>query len=91
MALASVMWTGGMWCTPLPKKSETIRGEYENKIRRYSPFEKVFETFATHYEKGTLQMDKNDLLKSICFYNYCEKQVRFESIFSHHRRRASTQ
>lgn len=50
-----------------------IRGEYENKIRRFSPHEKVFEVFATHYEKGQLYMDCFDLMKAICFYNYCSK------------------
>ena len=47
-----------------------LRGEYENKIRRFSPPELIFDVFATIYEKGDLLMTMRDLLKAICFYNY---------------------
>ena len=47
-----------------------LRGAYENKIRRYSPPEKIFDVFATIYENGKLLMNLKDLLRAICFYNY---------------------
>lgn len=57
-------------CSPEPPLSMILRGEYENKIRRYSPPEKIFDVFATIYENGRLYMTITDLLKAICFYNY---------------------
>lgn len=56
--------------SPEPPLSMILRGEYENKIRRYSPPEKIFDVFATIYENGRLYMTVKDLLKAICFYNY---------------------
>lgn len=47
-----------------------LRGSYENKIRRFSPPEKIFDVFATIYDKGRLLMSLTDLLKAICFYNF---------------------
>ena len=47
-----------------------LRGEYENKIRRFSPPEKIFDVFASIYDEGKLLMTLQDLLKAICFYNY---------------------
>jgi len=34
-------------CLSMPSNRDKIRGEYENKIRRMSPPEKIFEVFAT--------------------------------------------
>jgi hypothetical protein len=33
--------------SPSPPIYQVIRGEYEDKIRRYSPPEKIFQVFAT--------------------------------------------
>jgi len=53
-----------------PIIQEIIRGEYENRIRRYSPPEKIFDVFATIRQNGQLYMNLHDLLKAICFYNF---------------------
>jgi len=53
-----------------PKTKDRIRGEYENKIRRYSPPEKIFEIFATIRNKDGLFMSHRDLFRAICPYNY---------------------
>ena len=53
--------------------ADRIRGNYENKIRFFSPPEKVFETFSTHQEEdGTLMMKYSDLLRAMTPYNYQE-------------------
>lgn len=59
-----------IYCSPEPPLSMILRGAYENKIRRFSPPEKIFDVFATEYENGRLYMSIIDLLKAICFYNY---------------------
>jgi hypothetical protein len=40
--------------SPQPPLSEILRGEYENRIRRYSPPEKIFDVFATIKTKNGL-------------------------------------
>lgn len=58
-----------------PPAKERIRGEYENKIRRYSPPEKIFEVFATHKDENeVIFMTHSDLFKAICPYNYACKE-----------------
>jgi hypothetical protein len=56
--------------SPEPPLSMILRGAYENKIRRFSPPEKIFDVFATISQNGVLLMTLKDLLKAICFYNY---------------------
>eukprot|EP00919_Chromeraceae_sp_WS-2016_P013105 GHVR01030630.1.p1 GENE.GHVR01030630.1~~GHVR01030630.1.p1 ORF type:complete len:103 (+),score=2.52 GHVR01030630.1:2222-2530(+) len=56
--------------SPEPPISAILRGQYENKIRRYSPPEKIFDVFATLNENGTFKMTLKDLLNAICFYNH---------------------
>jgi hypothetical protein len=58
-----------------PSTKDRIRGEYENKIRRDSPPEKIFETFATVNENGRLYMTHYDLFKAICPYNYAVRSA----------------
>ena len=57
-----------------PSTKERIRGEYENKIRRHSPPEKIFETFATIKEEDDIYMSQSDLFKAICPYNYAVRE-----------------
>lgn len=57
-------------CSPEPPLSMILRGAYENRIRRFSPPEKIFDVFATIYDNGRLLMSLTDLLKAICFYNF---------------------
>ena len=45
-----------VYLSPEPPVSMILRGAYENKIRRYSPPEKIFDVFATIYENGKLLM-----------------------------------
>ena len=53
-----------------PSRSDTIRGNYENKIRFFSPPEKVFEIFAHEKdENGELMMSYEDFLKTNSPYN----------------------
>lgn len=53
-----------------------IRGNYENKIRFFSPPEKMFEVFASvKGEDGKLSMNYKDLIRSITPYNYGELQT----------------
>ena len=59
-----------VFASPEPPVYMLLRGEYENKIRRFSPPEKIFDVFATIYDEGKLLMTLQDLLKAICFYNY---------------------
>lgn len=63
--------------SPEPPTSMILRGEYENKIRRFSPPEKIFMVFGSIYEKGKVFMTMKDLLKAICFYNYsmCVREI----------------
>ena len=50
---------------------DRIRGNYENKIRFFSPPEKIFETFATKkLDDGTLVMTYGDFFKAMTPYNY---------------------
>ena len=46
-------------CGPAPRK-DLIRGEYENKIRYFSPPEKIFETFASGITKWIID-DKKEI------------------------------
>ena len=56
-----------------PSTASRIRGAYENKIRNFSPPEKIFETFAsTKDENGNLAMTYIDILRCITPYNYGE-------------------
>ena len=56
-----------------PSRQDKIRGTYENKIRFFSPPEKIFETFASQKnEDGSLVMTYNDFFKALTPYNYTE-------------------
>ena len=58
----------------MPSTRDKIRGEYENKIKRSSPPEKIFETFASlKSEKGKLYMTHEDLFEALCPFNYTTK------------------
>lgn len=50
-----------------------VKGEYENKIRRGSPPEKVFEVFASQRNGEELVMSHYDLFRALCPYNYTTK------------------
>lgn len=63
-----------LFCFQHPSTKERIRGEYENKIRRHSPPEKIFETFATIKENDDIFMSQADLFKAICPYNYAVRE-----------------
>jgi hypothetical protein len=54
-------------------RSEKIRGRYENKIRFFSPPEKVFEVFASkkNEETGQLVMTYGEFLRALTPYVYC--------------------
>jgi hypothetical protein len=56
-----------------PNTKDRIRGEYENKIRKSSPPEKIFEVFATINEENELFMSHYDLFKAISPYTYSTK------------------
>ena len=59
-------------CEP-PSTQSRIRGNYENKIRFFSPPEKVYEIFASSKnEDGSLVMTYKDVLRAITPYNYNE-------------------
>ena len=50
-----------------------IRGGYENKIRFFSPPNKIFEVFSSvKNDEGKLSMSYIDLLRAITPYNYGE-------------------
>lgn len=58
------------YCEEAPRQ-DRIRGTYENKIRFFSPPEKIFETFASvKTEDGNLVMSYQDFFKSLTPYNY---------------------
>lgn len=58
-------------CESKASTKDFIRGNYENKIRFFSPPEKIFETFATlKNEDDTLSMSYADFLKAQTPYNY---------------------
>lgn len=65
-----------VWASPSPPIYQIIRGEYEDKIRRYSPPEKIFQVFAQFDENKKCSMKMQELLKAICFYNYSEQVFR---------------
>ena len=53
--------------------ADRIRGNYENKIRFFSPPEKIFETFASQKdESGHLVMTYGDFFRALTPYNYGE-------------------
>jgi hypothetical protein len=56
-----------------PDTKSIIRGEYENKIRRHSPPEKIFETFADCVQDGQLLMNHSELFNAICPFMYSTK------------------
>ena len=52
-----------------PSREDRIRGNYENKIRFFSPPEKTYEIFATEKtEDGELRMSYKDFLRSMTPY-----------------------
>jgi hypothetical protein len=52
-------------------RADWIRGKYENKIRFFSPPEKVFEIFShAKNENGELEMSIGDFMKCITPFNY---------------------
>jgi len=54
-----------------PPRAETIRGNYENKIRFFSPPEKSFEIFSHEKtEDGELRMSYKDFLHAMTPYTY---------------------
>jgi hypothetical protein len=57
-----------------PPTRDRIRGEYENKIRRMSPPEKIFEVFATQKKDEHIYMSHQDLFRAVCPYNYTTKE-----------------
>lgn len=59
----------------LPETKDMIRGSYENKIRRSSPLEKMFEVFATEKTPEGLNMNFFDFMKAICPFNYSTKEI----------------
>lgn len=53
--------------------ADRIRGTYENKIRFFSPPEKIFETFASvKTDDGKLVMSYQDFFRALTPYNYSE-------------------
>ena len=58
-----------------PSSADRIRGNYENKIRFFSPPEKIYETFASvKTEDGKLVMSYQDFFKALTPYNYSAAQ-----------------
>lgn len=52
-------------------RASKIRGAYENKIRFYSPPEKVFEVFSSEKtESGEMRMSYPDFLRAMIPYSY---------------------
>lgn len=59
-------------CEEAPRQ-DRIRGSYENKIRFFSPPEKIFETFAHSKDKeGELVMSYADFFRALTPYNFTE-------------------
>ena len=59
--------------------ADNIRGQYENKIRFFSPPEKIFEIFATvQGENGALNMSYVDFLRTLTPYNYADLKSKEE-------------
>lgn len=59
-------------CEEAPR-ADRIRGTYENKIRFFSPPEKIFETFAhSRDSEGNLVMSYADFFRALTPYNYTE-------------------
>ena len=59
--------------------ADYIRGNYENKIRFFSPPEKIFEIFATRQDdNGQLTMTYVDFLKAVTPYNYSDMKSKDE-------------
>lgn len=58
-------------CAEAPR-SDRIRGTYENKIRFFSPPEKIYETFATSKSKDGkhVEMSYSDFFRALTPYNY---------------------
>lgn len=59
----------------MPETADIIKGIYENKIRRSSPIEKIFEVFATVKTDDGLRMSFFDLMRAICPFNYSTKDI----------------
>lgn len=60
------------FCAEAPRQDK-IRGAYENKIRFFSPPEKIFETFASvKTDDGKLVMSYSDFFRALTPYNYTE-------------------
>ena len=54
-----------------PSREDRIRGNYENKIRFFSPPEKTYEIFATEKtEEGELRMTYKDFFRAMTPYCY---------------------
>jgi len=61
-------------CAEAPRQ-DRIRGAYENKIRFFSPPEKIFETFASvklEDQDNALVMSYSDFFRALTPYNYSE-------------------
>lgn len=69
--------SGGLtWLTQMPDTPTVIKGVYENKIRRSSPLEKIFEVFSTiKGEEGRTMMSFYDLMRAICPFGYSTKDI----------------
>ena len=59
----------------MPSTATSIKGNYENKVRRGSPIEKIFDVFATGKNKDGLYMSFFDLLRAVCPFNYSTKDI----------------
>lgn len=59
----------------MPETASMIKGTYENKVRRSSPLEKIFEIFATVKTQQGLRMSFFDFMNAICPYNYSTKDI----------------
>lgn len=59
----------------VPETSVIIKGVYDNKIRRSSPIEKIFEVFANLKTEDGLRMSFFDLMRAICPFNYSTKDI----------------
>jgi len=59
-------------CLTGPSLAGKLQGEYQNRIRRSSPPEKIFELFANVSEGGTFYMSHEDLFQALIPYNYTD-------------------